>query len=404
MTTPSFYGLAVLLLLLSKFTLSLISRPIPQRGATTHLKLTVVITVYNEDPNALRVCLESLLSQTYMPHAVVVVDDASTDPRAYGVAKSYAESFRYRGVSYEVMRFVENLGKRHGLAAGFNAHPDADVYLGVDSDTELDPEAIREGMKPFGSPEVTAVTGLVMALNARRNLLTRLIDLRYVNAFMYERAAYSLLGSVLCCCGSLAFYRGDVVRANLDDFLNQRFLGAMATFGDDRRLTNYCLKEGRVVLQSSSKAWTLVPYRFAHYVKQQVRWNKSFFRESLWVVLHGKSSRPTFWLTLIEVMSWVLFTVILTTSMIFACIRPHSEHVFIEYGIYVAVFGYARSIRYLGHKSSRLSIWEQVGTFALAPLYGLLNITVLLWVRVYALCTLRDNDWGTRGAGVEVEI
>lgn len=402
-TTPSLYGLAVLVLLLAKFSLSLISRPIPQGGPTSHLKLVAVITVYNEDPAALMVCLDSILAQGRVPAAVVVVDDASTDRRALLIARKYFDRFDGAGIDYRVIAFEENLGKRHGLAAGFELHPDADVYLGIDSDTELAPEAIAEGMKPFGSPEVTGVTGLVMALNVRQNLLTRLIDLRYVNAFMYERAAYSLLGSVLCCCGSLAFYRGDVVRANLRDFLNQRFLGRTATYGDDRRLTNYCLKEGRVVLQSSSKAWTLVPYRFKHYVKQQVRWNKSFFRESLWVLLHGKTSRPTFWLTLIEVISWVMFTLILLSAMVFAGLRPHSGHIFADYAIYVAVFGYARSIRYIGHKGSRLSVWEQAGTFALAPLYGLLNITVLVWVRVYALCTLRDNSWGTRKA-VEVEI
>ena len=79
-------------------------------------------------------------------------------------------------------------------------------------------------------------------------MLTRLIDLRYVSAFLAKRAAYSFFGAVLCCCGSLAFYRADIVRANLDDFLDQRFLGRVATYGDDRRLTNYALRGGRVVL------------------------------------------------------------------------------------------------------------------------------------------------------------
>ena len=401
MTSPSLYGVAVLTLLVVKFALSLIPRRAGPTGDTSSLKVAAVITVFNEDPRALRACLQSLLRQTRVPDAVVVVDDCSTDPRARQVAAYHKGLFDELGVDYQVVEFARNQGKRHGLAAGFRLHPDADVYLGIDSDTVLDKLAVEEGMKPFASRRVTGVTGVVLALNARKNLLTRLIDLRYANAFMYERAAYSLLGSVLCACGSLAFYRGDVVRANLDDFLNQKFLGREATFGDDRRLTNYCLERGKVVLQPSAKAWTLVPERMRHYLKQQVRWNKSFFRESLWVMLHGATRRPPFWLTLVEVCSWVMFTVMLVGSLAWSAVGHHG--IVAQYGIYVVVFSYARSIRYLGHGNTLSPRYERAGTFLLAPLYGLLNITVLLWVRIYSLCTLRRNGWGTR-SGVEVTL
>ena len=36
-----------------------------------------------------------------------------------------------------------------------------------------------------------------------------------VSAFLAERAAYSFFGAVLCCCGSLAFYRADVLLKKL---------------------------------------------------------------------------------------------------------------------------------------------------------------------------------------------
>src|SRR5262249_45363353 len=145
-------------------------------------------------------------------------------------------------------RLPENVGKRDALATGFRADTDADIFLCVDSDTVLDRDAIAAGLRPFTDERTTGVAGFVSAQNWSRNVLTRLIDLRYVAAFLAERAAYSFFGAVLCCCGSLAFYRADVVRANLDDFVDQRFLGRVATYGDDRRLTNYALRSGRVVL------------------------------------------------------------------------------------------------------------------------------------------------------------
>ncbi|MCX4706991.1 hypothetical protein OG252_00200 [Streptomyces sp. NBC_01352] len=70
--------------------------------------------------------------------------------------------------------------------------------------------------------------------------------------------------------------------------LNQRFLGRLSTFGDDRHTTNYCLLTGKAVLQANAVAWTLVPENVRHYLRQQVRWNKSFFRESLWIIRVGK--------------------------------------------------------------------------------------------------------------------
>src|SRR5690606_10156552 len=148
-------------------------------------------------------------------------------------------------------------------------------------DTVLARDAVEQAMRPFADERVQCVTGLVLALNRRRNLLTRLIDMRYVNAFLGERVAYSRLGSVLCACGSLAMYRGPVVRENLADFLNQRFLGAPATAGDDRRLTFCCLMAGKAVIQPRAVAWTAVPERLTHYLRQQVRWTKSFIREGL---------------------------------------------------------------------------------------------------------------------------
>src|SRR4029077_180849 len=112
-------------------------------------------------------------------------------------------------------------------------------------------DTVRELIAPLADPEVMAAAGTVLALNYPGNLVTRLQDLRYGNSFLFERAAYSQVGSVLCCCGALSAYRGTLVRKYLPDFLNQQCLGKPAVFGDDRRMTNYCLTEGRVVFQES---------------------------------------------------------------------------------------------------------------------------------------------------------
>jgi hyaluronan synthase len=401
---PAWYGIAVIGLLTAKLALSLGHKPYVTDAAglvrVVKLNAVAVITCFNEKPELLAACLESILNQTRLPAALVVVDDHSETTECHRLALEYADRFAAAGVEYQAARFEENRGKREGLAHAFGLHSHADVYVCIDSDTHLDPDAIRHVLEPFASRRTNAVTGLVLASNARRNLLTRLIDLRYANAFLYERAAYSLLGSVLCCCGSLAAYRGSVVRENLGDFLGQTFLGVPCTYGDDRRLTQYALIKGRVLLQSNAVAWTEVPTNLRWYSKQQSRWNKSFFRESLWTIGRARAHRPAFWLASIELGSWLVFTTALVTALAVLPFRIGHLHgswtLLAAYAMYSMLLSYARSARYVEVKHVAMPPLERVGTYLLAPLYGLLNIGLLLWIRLWSLLTLRDNSWGTR--------
>jgi hyaluronan synthase len=387
------YGIALFAVLSLKLTASV--KHAPSREAPPRRDIAVVVPYYNEDPEILALCLDSILAQTYRPSHVVVIDDGSTDLRAGSEMAGWEERFGTAGIAFTAISFEENKGKREALVAGFRTAPTAWAYLCVDSDTRLEPRALHEVMRPFADPTVTCATGLVIASNWRRNVLTRLIDLRYTNAFLFERAAYSALGSVLCACGSLAVYRADVVHKYADDFLNQKFLGQKAIFGDDRRLTNYSLLEGRAVLQETAIASTAVPERLSHYVRQQVRWNKSFFRESLWAIRNLDRRRPAVWLTLVELTSWVVFTGMLFAATIVSPIRT-GQVMLLTYASYLVLVGYARSVRYFEVRRKGVRRWEVAGTFLLAPLYGLLHMGLLMPLRLYSLATLHRGGWGTR--------
>jgi hyaluronan synthase len=399
------YGTAVVSLVGAKLILSLLARParetIQSRETLARAYVAAIITCRNEDRSAFTECLNSVLASTRLPSALTVIDDASADPACGQAAYRYYELFRAAGVDYTVITLSRNRGKRDGLAAGFARTWDADIYLCIDSDTVIAPNAIENALRPFGSPRVQAVTGCVLAANRGRNLLTRLIDLRYTYAFLGERAAYSVMGSVLCACGSLALYRGVTVRKYLDDFVGQRFLGRRCTYGDDRRLTYYCLREGQVVMAPDAVAWTLVPERMGHFLRQQLRWSKSFFRESLWLLVGVRPNRICWWLTLVELSTWCGFT----SYLIFAvAVRPALTGHFagLSYLIAVVLLAYARGGHYAEAEHPGLSWRGRWGTLLLAPLYGIIHMTLLLPLRLVALATLRDTRWGTRNSGAEV--
>jgi hyaluronan synthase len=404
---PSWYGVAVMSLLAIKLVLSWRGEARPARTALQlerlrRLRVGVAIPVYNEDPGMLAASLSSLLNQTRLPESIVVVDDGSPDRRALAEAERWVPRFAEAGVRMLVIPFPENRGKREALIAALEAQPGIDLLVGVDSDTVLDHRALQEALVPFLDPRVTVVTGLVLALNHNRNLLTRLIDIRYANAFLFERAAYSALGSVLCACGSLSVYRTDVLHRYKKDFLTQTFLGRPAVFGDDRRLTNYGLLEGRAIFQRTAIAYTAVPERWGHFLRQQIRWNKSFFRESVWVLAHMPATKWAFWLTAAEMLTWVVFSATVGWAIVVAPVLTGALLVG-PYLLYVTLVGYARSVRYLDLTGVKQSRKDRTIGFLISPLYGLVHILLLMWLRVYALATLRSGSWGTR-ASVEVAL
>lgn len=390
----SLLGLGMTAILIMKLALSLWYRP--SQGPVDPGTVTVILPVFNEDPATLRACLLSLLNQTHSPQRVHVIDDASNAPDAVNAALTMVDDFAAKGIELVVDTQPTNQGKRAALGRAINESPDATWYFGVDSDTILDERALSECLRAGADERVHAVTGLVLAANHRTNLLTRLTDLRYGNAFSYERAAYSVArGSTLCACGSLALYRGRVLRANLDDFLGQEFLGKPAVFGDDRRITNYALMDGRSVYQETAVAYTAVPERFGHYLRQQTRWSKSFFRESVWVMRNMSPRRIAWWLTLVELSSWFVYTGFLLASL---AMLPFDGrvHNIATYGFFLVMLSYARSARYLDLARTGTSGLERLGVFALAPIYALMHLFVMVPLRVWALVTLRTGKWGTR--------
>ena len=377
-----------------------------QQVTLNRMRVTAVIPIYNEDPAMFEQGLRSLLAQSRLPNEIHIVDDASADPAGIATARRIAPEFEAAGVTFKVSVQPENKGKREALARGFLDAPDSDVFLCVDSDTILTRDTVRELIIPLADTRVMAATGMVLALNYQTNLFTRLQDLRYGNSFLFERAAYSQLGSVLCCCGALSAYRGSLVREYLPDFLNQRFLGKPAVFGDDRRMTNYCLTEGRVVFQDSAVGYTAVPERLPHFLRQQVRWNKSFFRESLWALRNQRLGRPAFWLTCMEVGLWVTFGTAMVYSLFvtpFLYPAAFARHA-ADYALFMVLMGYLRNVRYLDFPRRGMGLVKRFGMFLLAPAYGVIQLTLLTPVRMYALLTLHRGKWGTRQGGVEVTV
>lgn len=353
--------------------------------------LVIAVPAFNEEAHV-EDTIDALFRVDYPAERlrVVVVDDGSTDGTWDRIVAS--------GVRHPLMdgiRFSRNRGKRAAMAAAVRAAEGADLVVFVDSDSVLEPQALRELVKPFlGDPSgrVAAVTGHADVQNPGTNLLTRLQQVRYYAAFRVIKAAESRYGAVTCASGCFSAYRRSDLLEVLPEWENQRFLGQEATFGDDRALTNALLRRGlEVRYQSTAVSATLVPDRWRAFLRQQLRWKKSWLRETLHVVRFA-------W-------RWPLV----------ASLGVYASALFQLLGPFVALYSLVlRPLLWGG------SPWLYlVGLQVVAVLYGLLYAgvkrsphwwggiayafvysAIISWQIYWAMVTQRNTSWGTRDSDV----
>jgi hyaluronan synthase len=205
---------------------------------------------------------------------VVVVNDGSDDETATVLRIAQRAHPHLR-----IIELPENVGKRHAMAAGIRATT-SDVVVVIDSDTLVEPNAVSLLVRAFADPKVAAVSGLTNILNEDVSLLTRVQALIYEVSFRIHKQAEALFDSVTCCPGCFSAYRRDRIAPLLDEWSTQTFLGRETIFGDDRALTMLLLREGwKVRFDPDAVAHTEAPEKLKGYLRQQLRWKKSWIQQ-----------------------------------------------------------------------------------------------------------------------------
>lgn len=231
-------------------------------------KVSVVIPAYKEDLTLFDRVVSSIKENS--PHELIVVVDGG-DGVLTTIARQYTEDV-YK---------IRKSGKRLALSIGFRVAT-GDIVVIVDSDTVWIPTTLRELLKPFNNPKVGGVTTNQRILDPDRNLVRRFCDWMEDLRFTISTPAQSYFGTVGCLPGRTIAFRRGLLLGVLNEFLNERFLGAWLEVGDDRCLTNFALKKGwKTVFQRSAYVYTDAPDAWRDFVRQQTRWARSSQRETL---------------------------------------------------------------------------------------------------------------------------
>ncbi len=278
------YSIIASTFLLIKYIFGTLYRPV-KIDANYTPGVTILVPCFNEETWIRRTILNAM-DQFYPPDKleVIVIDDCSTDHSVERIRETIEEIQTKEGpeTAERIHYIVQpvNQGKREALVAGAK-EAKHELVLFVDSDSFLNPYAIRNIVQPFKDARCGGVSGRTDVANTYTNSLTKMQSVRYYIAFRIMKAAEGLFDAVTCLSGPLSCYRKDLVLRYADDWLNQRFLGHKATFGDDRAMTNFILRHHRTDYQDTAICYTIVPNDYDVFLKQQMRWKRSWLRESL---------------------------------------------------------------------------------------------------------------------------
>lgn len=391
------YSIVAATFLLAKYLFGSLYKPVPIDPSYTPA-VTIIIPCFNEQTWIRRTIL-SCINQDYPPEQlhVIVVDDHSTDNSVQVIKDTIEELAVYEkryNIRERLSYFVQpkNAGKRDAMAVGTKLSKH-ELLVFVDSDSFLNPFAIYNLVQPFKDAEMGGVCGRTDVANTYTNALTKMQAVRYYISFRIMKAAEGYFDAVTCLSGPLACYRKDLVLKYLDTWMNQKFLGQKATLGDDRSMTNFILKYNRTSYQDTAICSTIVPNSYDTFMKQQMRWKRSWLRESLRAASFMWKKEPFMNLQfLMGVLVPIVAPMIVLYNLIYV---PIIHRVF----PWTFILGMVLM-------SLMMSLSQKILRPSTTWIYGmwfcLYYEAVLLWQMPIAWFTFWKSTWGTRATAADV--
>ncbi len=350
-------------------------------------RMTVVIPAYNEGAMVAQ-SIDSVAAAHYPPDKleIFVVDDGSRDDTWEHIQRAAAR----HGARVRTFRHEKNAGKREALATGFRLGT-GDVFVTIDSDSVISPDALLALAGPFASPRVGVVAGKVLVYNRRAGIIPRMLYVRFMLAFDFIRAYQSTFGTVYCSPGALSAYRASAVRQVLDKWLHQHFLGARATIGEDRALTNDVMRLGYdSVYQQRAMVLTVVPTSYKQLTRMFLRWNRSYIREEarLLKVLPHRPLVPRVIAFFDSIVTNLRFPIMLCTMALLLVMIAHHPLMLVRLLVSIGLISGLYSLYYLRSERSLNFIYGMV--------FEYFSFFFLFWIFPWAFVTVRARGWLTR--------
>jgi poly-beta-1,6-N-acetyl-D-glucosamine synthase len=227
------------------------------KSAALRAGITVLIPAYNEAASVADT-VRSLLSQTRVPDAIIVIDDGSTDGTA-AIA---------RAAGARVVTPPANTGSKAGAQNFALPLVETALVMAIDADTTLAPDAVEKLLPSFEEPAVAAACGFVLPRHVR-TIWERGRYIEYLFAFTFYKQVQDFYGRPMIASGCFSMYRTDVLR--------QEGGWPRTTLAEDMDLTWRFYQAGRGVrFVPEAMSYPIEPANFHFMSKQLRRWSHGF--------------------------------------------------------------------------------------------------------------------------------
>ena len=222
--------------------------------------VAVLIPAYNEEKVIERTA-RSVLESDYPRLRVIVIDDGSND----NTLEVTRAAFEKEIAGGRVMVLTKpNSGKADALDYGLEQVTE-EIFIGIDADTIIAPDAISYLVPHFSNPKVGAMAGNAKVGN-RVGLWTRWQALEYITSQNFERRALNTLNAVSVVPGAIGAWRTAAVR--------QAGGYHRDTVAEDADLTMALLQAGYWVnYEDRALAYTEAPTTANGLMRQRFRWS-----------------------------------------------------------------------------------------------------------------------------------
>jgi cellulose synthase/poly-beta-1,6-N-acetylglucosamine synthase-like glycosyltransferase len=268
--------------------------------------VSILVPAYNESKTIVD-NIESIYSIHYNNFNVIIINDGSTDQTISKLIDEYdlvasrypintkiptkqiKEIYKSRKSTYSNLIVVdkENGGKADALNVGLNVSR-MDLFMAIDADSILEPDAILKLVKPFmerGDRKVIAAGGVIRIANScvlengriseirvPKNILARMQVLEYMRSFLMGRVAWAKLDGLIIISGAMGVFDKDIVIKSG---------GYAHTIGEDMelivRVRKYMCENRenyKIEYVPDPLCWTQVPSTVSCFGRQRSRWTR----------------------------------------------------------------------------------------------------------------------------------
>ncbi|HEY3930274.1 MAG TPA: glycosyltransferase, partial [Candidatus Koribacter sp.] len=235
---------------------------------TYHPEVAVLIPAYNEE-KVIERTVRAVLDSDYPNLRAIVIDDGSKDETVEVVRAAFAAEIASGLVT---LLTKVNAGKASALNFGLE-YVTEEIFVGIDADTIIAPDAISLLVQHFINPEIAALAGNAKVGN-RMNWWTRWQALEYITSQNFERRALDVFGAVSVVPGAIGAWRTAAVR-EAGGYHHD-------TVAEDADLTMALLQAGyRVEYEDLALAYTEAPASANGLMRQRFRWSFGIM-QSVW--------------------------------------------------------------------------------------------------------------------------